>query len=303
MPQHVRETRYDGRSAAPDKAAAGGAGSRKTPAADGVATVKDRSCDPPLPERFVLRQAWVSAFGTYSIVEAPPKLHKNTSNTNVITALKNIEGLRAIGSYRLKLLSARGWMGFPRVRVWNRRDAAGRLSSDQGRLVATADAKGSFSLSKMLDWRYTFACGRQKWTVREPTLGFKRDLIGHALNANSVTMRLHIFEGHAPRPDDARVATALVGRETTHDGMVITRVNFVDKHGRPINGLFAKRVTSVADDFKSGLISKWYVEAVDRRVIPPRVVALVPLIFSWVRQSRGRALATTSLADIALSSL
>ena len=255
----------------------------------------DRSCDPPLPKRFVLRQKWASLFATYSIVEAPPKLSKNSSNANVVTALKNIAGLRVIGSYRLKMLSLRAWAGYPRVRVWNRRDASGRLSHDQGRMVAVANAKGSLKLDEMLDWRYVFACGRQKWTVREAKMSFKRDVISGALNADTIAMRLHIFKGHQPKPDEDRVATALVSREVTGD-MVVTRVRFIDKQGGPIDGLFAKRVTSVADDWRSGLRSKWYVETIDRGVIPPRVVALIPLIFSWVSRSRSQTGMMTSLA-------
>jgi hypothetical protein len=261
-----------------------------------VTTGVDRSCDPPLPPRFVLRQAWVSPFATYNIVEAPPKLSKNSSNADVVTALKNIAGLRVIGSYRLKLLSARGWVGYPRVRVWNRRDASGGLTHDKGRMVAVANAKGSFKLDEMLDWRYVFACGRQEWTVREAKMSFKRDVISGALNADRITMRLHIFEGHQPKSDEDRVATALVGREVTGD-MVVTRVRFIDKRGRPIDGLFAKRVTSVANDWRSGLRSKWYVETTDRGVIPPRVVALIPLIFSWVSRSRSQTGTMTSLVS------
>lgn len=264
---------------------------REQPVTGGV----DRSCDPPLPKRFVLRQAWASPFATYSIVEAPPKLSKNSSNTNVVTALKNIAGLRVIGSYRLQLLSARAWAGYQRVSVWNRRDASGGLTHDQGRTVATANAKGSFKLDKMLDWRYDFDCGRQKWTVREAKMSFKRDIISGALDADRIAMRLHIFEGHRPKSDEDRVATALVGREVTGD-MVVTRVRFIDKQGKPISGLFAKRVTSVADDWRSGLRSKWYVETTDRGMIPPRVVALIPLIFSWVSRSRSQTGMMTSLA-------
>jgi hypothetical protein len=250
----------------------------------------DVSCDPALPKRFILREDWVSPRSSYSILRAPDELRRTNTNTAFIKAMKNIQNQQKIGSFKLKLLTLRGWVGFPRVRVWNTR-------STPARMVAHANAKGSLKLDEIMDWKYKFTCGGQKWTLKEEKQRLVRDLITSVGRTDDATMVMNVYRGHDVQDSSTLVTKAFIEKTVAARGTYTTRIHFDDKRGAPIPGLFAKRVTDVAGDWKSGLRSKWYVETDHRSLIPPRVVALVAVTYSW------KSGASTSMIGTAASAI
>ena len=236
-------------------------------------------CD--LPEKFVIAQNWVSLRKTFAIVKAPKDLEfqnftmNNTAQNfskNISKQVENLHGMSfnhikdVLGHFKVRLLSIRGLVGFPRVKFMVK-----------SREVGGSDAVGSWTPGMMLDYRFVFHCGDEIYFIREKRTGvlssmYKRrerakdpisSVVYEVFQTKTRKKAWHFSNGDA---ETVKVLTVKIEKKPLVVNLdksisVITTAKFYDgQTGKIIRGTGFQRITYVKRDWLSGVRSKFLVQ-------------------------------------------
>lgn len=81
-------------------------------------------------------------------------------------------------------------MGLPRIRMYFRENA----KKSKEKLVATANAKGSYKFSTMKDMRYVFKCQGVTYHIEEKKENFLKDFIKNEFAIDAFNMDFNIYK-------------------------------------------------------------------------------------------------------------
>ena len=219
-----------------------------------------------LPEQFIIKQDFISLRKTFSIHNTPPISNNDMNNNKILASkLRNISKMAKIASYKTKLLTLRGTMGLPRIRMYYRKNA----NKKEEILAATANAKGSYKLSAMRDMRYIFRCGNETFHVQEKKEGFLKNLLKNELGLDGFKMNFEVFKQSVSNNNYKRMKhnnnslrKSLIAKvkvsKTIKLGKVVTKVRFFQPDDTLMKNVFMKRVSTIRN-VKSLLRSKFIV--------------------------------------------
>ena len=244
------------------------------------------SC-PELPEQFVIKQDFFSMRKTFSIHTFAMNNKRNLNrNKNFINAMRNIKPNTKIASYKTKMLSMRGMVGYPRIRMYYRPNA----KKSKEYLAGTANAQGSWKLSEMRDMRYMIKCGRDIFHIQEKKEGIIANTVKHEFGPDAFKMDFEIFKeikskkNKTPKPTKKRILFVTV-RKKFGKGKLTTMIRFYDETNNLINDTYAKRITTFGN-VRSLLLSKFFVQnkryplKKNNPLLSGYIIGLIAYIFS-----------------------